>query len=109
MIGCTATILTQPAARRLPVADPLKDARSVLTDILCDPGLRHQEYCRAGKIAGCHRTYPPAHPVWKEQPPCNCWVGRVAAWLSVLSSSHDPDQIVGFLDRMVDERNGRWL
>jgi len=34
---------------------------------------------------------------------------RVEAWLSVVKSNHDPDKIIEFLDRMVQERSGRWL
>ena len=69
------------AGRRLLVADPLKEARVVLTEALCSRNLRHDEKCVALNFIEEHRYCPPAHPIWKEQPCCNCWVGRMAEWL----------------------------
>ena len=34
---------------------------------------------------------------------------RVELWLKAIGSSHDPEAIIEFLDRMVHEQSGRWL
>jgi hypothetical protein len=34
---------------------------------------------------------------------------RVQAWLEAVDSNHDPDAIIEFLDRVAQERSGRWL
>lgn len=69
------------AGRRLLVSDPLKEARKILTDALCSRSLRHDERCVMWVFTAHHGSFPPAHPIWKERPACNCWVGRMAEWL----------------------------
>jgi hypothetical protein len=68
-------------AVKLPVAAPLKEAKAILTDALCDPGLQHQANCAALVFTNKNWHCPPAHPVWKSAPACTCWVGRLAEWL----------------------------
>jgi hypothetical protein len=34
---------------------------------------------------------------------------RIEAWLQALKSNHDPEEIIEFLDWMVQQRSGRWL
>jgi hypothetical protein len=66
---------------KLPVADPLKEAKAILTDALCHKP-DHDENCAAQAFAVRNRHCPCTHPVWKAQPPCTCWVGRLANWLN---------------------------
>lgn len=76
-----------PAPEPPPPADSLKvrldGARSIIIDAFCLAGSegKHAPDCEAGKFAKANRHCPPAHPVWKSAPVCNCWVGRAAAWL----------------------------
>jgi hypothetical protein len=67
-------------ATRVRVADPLKEAKALLTDALCH-NPQHDDACEARRFAE-HNSYLPAnHPARNLQPACNCWVGRMAEWL----------------------------
>jgi hypothetical protein len=63
-----------------PVADPLKEAKAILIDVLWHTP-QHDEGCEARSFAQLNRCCPPAHPVWNLQPACNCWIGRLGEWL----------------------------
>jgi hypothetical protein len=70
----------QDQATRVPVAAPLKEAKAILTEAICH-NPQHDDACEARNFAELNRCCPPAHPAWKLQPACNCWVGRLAEWL----------------------------
>jgi hypothetical protein len=67
-------------AVKLVVADPLREARAILTDAFCHTP-QHDEDCEARSFAQLNRCCPPAHPAWNSMPACNCWVGRLGEWL----------------------------
>jgi hypothetical protein len=65
---------------KLPVADPLKEAKAILTDALCH-NPRHDEACEARRFTEHNGYLPASHPARKSAPACTCWVGRLANWL----------------------------
>jgi hypothetical protein len=74
--------LGQAAPQSIPlsVADPLKEAKELLTQALIHS--QHAEDCRAQAFVDRNHHLPANHPGWKAQPVCTCWVGRLAAWLN---------------------------
>ena len=69
---------------RIPVSDPFNEIRSILTDALSRYP-QHDEGCVAWRSAQHNGYLPASHPCWKLQPPCTCWVGRLAEWLKTNS------------------------
>ena len=66
---------------KLPVADPLKEAKAILTEALCH-NPQHDDACEARRFAEHNSYLPASHPAWNSQPACTCWVGRLAGWLN---------------------------
>lgn len=49
-------------------------------------------------------------PKWKEQfADENALKQRINAWLRYIQVEHDPQEIIDYLDRMVETRVGKWL
>lgn len=49
-------------------------------------------------------------PKWKEQfKDQNALLKRIQRWLNYIQVDHNPQEIVDYLDRMMEERLGKWL
>lgn len=46
---------------------------------------------------------------WKKIKESGAARQRIQDWLAAMRIEHNPDEIVTYLDRLTDERKGRWL
>jgi hypothetical protein len=72
--------ITLAGRERIPVADPLREAKAILTDALSH-NPQHDDACAARRFAEHNGYLPAGHPAWKSAPPCDCWVSRLASFL----------------------------
>jgi hypothetical protein len=62
-----------------------REAYAIITAALEPSSSRlgsHAQDCPAFIFARKNQMLPPSHPVWKQMPPCSCWVGWAKRWLA---------------------------